>query len=162
MSGLRLARTPGIQLLDLDTEQHAISAVTTEEAAKTISILRKTMGPKGLIRVVHLWQHTNGGNNKIIRLRWNGIAGTMFCEATVTTLNSSRFEHMIANNNSVSAQKGSSRLTGGGGWGGVAVGLATAAVNTDDNDVDIVLSGQKASAGDLLALEYCTVELLRP
>ncbi len=130
----------------------SVGAVVTETALATITIPANALGPNGFVTVLNSWTVTNNANNKDLRVRLGGIAGTQVAGQTVTTNVAMGRQTTILNANSTSAQKAFAPpfLPAG-------LGLATAALVTTTIDTtaawDIVLSGQKASAGDTLTLE---------
>ena len=130
----------------------SVGAVITEAALATITVPGGAMGPNGWIVVQVNFSCNNNANNKIMRLRVGGAAGTLFFETTQTTnIFVSRLVHII-NNNSQSAQKTSSAFGNVQGYGAGASAPPTATVSTA-SDWDIVIAGQKAVAGDTLTLD---------
>lgn len=136
----------------------SMGANTSEGALATIAIPAGAMGLNGILRVTTLWAYTNSGNNKIMRIRLGGISGTAFLELTITTQASTTNIKMIANRGSASSQVTFNSQSGG-------TGNTTGAVTTGTVDTsvaqDLVITGQKASAGETLTLESYIVELIR-
>lgn len=131
----------------------SVSAVTTEEALATITIPGGAMGPNGWVEIYTSFSFTGSTNTKALRIRAGGIAGGAFFDITLSTatqVNSARLTQII-NNNSQSSQKGFS-VTGGTGTGVGTAALPTTSVNTASN-WDLVITGQKGSAGETLTLE---------
>jgi hypothetical protein len=132
---------------------------TAEVALATISIPAGAMGANGSIEVDTVFSYTNNANLKTLRVRFGGVSGTEYLVNNVTTTVSARDSRLIANRNSASSQVGGYSVgILSGGWGGNGNAAITSAVNTA-NAVDLVISGQLASAGDTVTLEGYTVTL---
>lgn len=127
-------------------------AVTTEEVLATITVPAGAIGPNGQLQIHTVWTMTNGANNKITRARLGGIAGTAYLSLTHTTI-ATFFRSIFVNNvNSASSQK-STWIAGSAASNGTsASALTTSAVDTSAA-FDIVLTGQKAVAGEVITLE---------
>lgn len=135
-------------------------ADTSENILATISVPAGAMGANGALRIYTLWSYTNTADDKICRVRLGGIGGTAFVEQTATTTLTFGKTVVIQNRNSESSQITYPSVTGAGqGASGVAV--TTGTINTA-NAQDIVLTGQKETAGDTLTLEAYVIELLVP
>lgn len=131
---------------------------TNETALATITIPAGAMGLNGGVQVYSTHSFTNSGNNKIMRLRLNGIAGTQFFVSTQTTQATLSDMRRIRNRNSASSQVGSFAASNVVGLGQTTNAVATGAINTAAA-VDLVLSGQLASAGETITLENYEVWL---
>jgi hypothetical protein len=131
---------------------------TSETTLATVTVPAGAMGANGRIRVTTLWSVTNSANNKTLRVRFGGAAGTAFTNATITTQATHRHQTEWSNRNSASSQAGGP-AAGTGGFGSATGALVTAAQNTA-NAVDIVISGQLANSGETVTLESYLVELL--
>lgn len=137
----------------------SVGAVTTEATLATITIPAGAVGPNGWVEVVHSVTVTNGANNKTHRVRVGGIAGTALCDATLTTSNGNTRLTIIANRNSASSQVALAPSgNNSGGFGQFTSGYPTATVNTA-SAWDLVITGQKAVAGDTITLEAYTVRV---
>jgi hypothetical protein len=132
---------------------------TSETALATVQVPANMMGANGILRVTTLWTITNSGNNKTLRARLGGIAGTAFLGATFTTSASVHDQRLIRNRNAANSQVGFAAINGTGGWGVSSGAVATGAVDTAANQ-DLVITGQLASAGETITLEAYLVELL--
>jgi hypothetical protein len=134
----------------------ANTAVTTEEILATITVPANEMGPNGVIEIWAAWSNNNNGNSKTFRIRVGGIGGTaIFNTSNTTNITLMRPTHWM-NVNSASSQRTSSALGQGGGTGASGGALITTAVATTAA-VDIVITGQKAVAGDTLSLDFYQV-----
>ncbi len=58
---------------------------TNETALVNIPITGGTMGPNGFIRITTLWNVTSSANNKSLRVRFGGLAGTAYAALVLTT-----------------------------------------------------------------------------
>lgn len=135
-------------------------AVTTEVTLATITIPANAMGANGCIEIWTGFTVTNNANNKTIRIRVGGAAGTAIFDSTDTTFASNSRPTLWMNANSTSSQRtmGSSGQGGGVGWsGGSAV---TSSVDTTAS-FDIVITGQKANSADTLTLHFYRVTLYK-
>src|SRR5574340_56083 len=136
------------------------AADTSELALASVTIPGYAMGTEGRIRVTSTWTVTSSANNKTLRVRLGGIAGTRFFETALTTSVSARYVTEFANRGQTNSQ------VGGTAQGNSSFGAVSAAVMTDTTDTTadkaLVISGQKASAGETLKLESYMVELLVP
>jgi hypothetical protein len=128
---------------------------TNETILATIIIPANALGPNGFIRVRAYWSMTNSANNKTMRHRFNGIAGTLFNLATLTTSATLQQLGMAANRNAANSQI----LTPSTGtFGASSATVPTAAVDTTAA-VDYVLTAQLANSGETITLEAYIAEL---
>jgi hypothetical protein len=137
--------------------QVALTGSTAETVAATVSFPAGTIGANGMIRWQYVWSNNNSGNNKTMRARLGGLAGTVLATTiSTTTLTYSEFR-LMGNVNNVASQK----LFGGsfGGVGQSGAALTTAAINTNAATT-LVFTAQLANSGDNLNLELYSVELL--
>lgn len=130
---------------------------TNETILATITVPANAMGPNGRVIVTYIGSVTNNGNNKIFRIRFGGIGGTVFDQVTLTTSPSVRVQKEIINRNSAMSQVGMVATIGGFGSSGTAI--TTGSVDTTDA-VDIVITGQLANGTDTIALEAYRVEVV--
>lgn len=133
------------------------AADTNENTLATVTIPAGAMGANGRLRITTLWSITSSGNNKTLRIRLGGIAGTAFFSIALTTSASSADQREICNRSAQNSQIGKS--TGSTPWGGTANAVTSGAIDTSAA-VDLVITGQKAAAGETLTLESYLVELL--
>lgn len=132
------------------------SALTTEQTYVTVTVPAGAMGANGLLRITTVWTYTNSANNKTMRVRFGGTSGTQYTSATSTTTASLRTQCQIGNRNATNSQVGGSIVSAG--FGTSTGANQTSAVDTAAS-VDLVISGQTASAGETLTLESYMVEL---
>jgi len=132
------------------------AALTTEQTYVTVAVPAGAMGANGLLRITTVWTYTNSANNKTMRVRFGGTSGTQYTSATSTTTASLRTQCQIGNRNATNSQVGGSIVSAG--FGTSTGANQTSAVDTAAS-VDLVISGQTASAGETLTLESYMVEL---
>lgn len=130
---------------------------TSENTLASITIPGGTMGANGRIRLTTLWSTTNSANAKTLRARLGGLAGTVVFSTAVTTNQSYRDMREIGNRNSESSQVAPAGASGG--FGASASAIVTSAINTAA-DVSLVITGQKATAAEILVLETYHVEVV--
>lgn len=130
----------------------SVGAVTTEAVLATISFAGGELGPNGYIQVIPHFSCTNNANVKTGFVRLGGAAGTQYMSTTLTSLAGVVRYVSIFNNNSQSAQKSPSPAGQGVGFGTFSSVGVTSTVNTA-SAWDLVISAQKANAGDTLKLE---------
>lgn len=138
------------------------AADTNENALATIAVPAGAMGVNGILRVSACWTYTNSANIKTLRGRLSGIGGTAFFAVTgLTTEVSVDTYFQIANRNSASSQRSMGHAPKGNNAMQYNGGTLTGAVDTTAATT-LVLTGQKASAGETLTLESYLVELILP
>lgn len=148
----------GFAMIARSAVASSVTGTTTETTLATITIPAGVMGTNGQLWIMTLWSNTSNANNKTLRVRFSGIAGTQYLLSTATTGVGSQIPLFIRNRNSASSQIGgnSSSAT----FGHTASAAVTSAVDTS-LATTLVISGQLANAGDTLTLESYTVELKR-
>lgn len=149
---------PGIRRLAHSVATVSVGASTNEEALATVTVPGGLLGPNGGLQIWTLWSYTNSANNKVCRVRAGGLAGTQFRAVVQTTTASLHDLCLIRNQNSQSVQVGWISASAGG-VGAHANALVTAAIDTSA-DWDLVLTGQKANAGETLTLQAWEAFLL--
>lgn len=133
------------------------TATTNEEALATITL--PPLSANAIIRINTSWICTNGANSKTFRIRLGGLGGTAFMSITSTTIDMAILSRIIQNQNATNSQKSNAWLTATGSeqTGGSVVPV-TGAIDTSVS-TSLVITGQKASAGDILTLSSYSVEL---
>ena len=134
------------------------TAVTTEETLATIAVPANALGPNGRLRITTLWTMTNSANAKTPRVRFSGAAGTQYANFALTTSAGYHDQIVIANRNATNSQVGPSSVINGH-FGNGSGAPTTSAVDTTAA-TSVVISGQKALAGEVLTLESYLVELM--
>lgn len=135
------------------------AADTNENTLATITVPANTLGANGAIRVTVFWSVNNNGNVKTGRVRFSGAAGTVYATHTLTSSTGGMLIATIQNANATNAQVGASvGHSFGGGFGGG--GGATSAVDTTASTT-VVITGQKATAGDTFTMTGYLAEVIR-
>lgn len=130
---------------------------TTEDVLATITVPAKSMGPNGSLRISTQWTVTNSGNAKTPRIRFSGAAGTTYWTFTAGAIATVVDQRYIHNAGAANAQVGAP--SNAFSFAGTTAAKVTSAVDTDAADTTVVISGQKASAGETLTLDRYVVEL---
>lgn len=136
----------------------AAPANTSENILQTVTLPGGTMGANGRLFIVTHWNQTNNANVKTARVRLGGIGGTAFADVPITSSTNSHLLTEIWNQNSASSQRGGVPAANSAPFGTYGSASVTAAVNTASS-VDLVITGQKATAGDTLELLFHSVLL---
>lgn len=124
-------------------------ATVNENALATITLPANTLGANGSVEILATWAMTNSANNKTTRVRFSGPAGTEFQNRIITTQASSQQLTSISNAGATNSQRGMG--VGSTGIGETTNPVVVGAIDTTA-DTTIVLSGQKALAGETLTL----------
>lgn len=138
----------------------SITGTLTETALGTITVPASTIGVNGQIRVSAYWSCTNSANNKTMRVRLGGIAGSVCFSTVQTTGNLVKAEIVIANRNSASSQlltATAARPTDGL----VTTTMPTPIAVDTGASQDLVISGQLANTGEIITLEGYNVEYVK-
>lgn len=131
-------------------------ADTSEDTLATITV--PAMSINGILRIFTLWSMTGSTNNKIPRVK---LGGTAFFASTVATgtVVGLMDERWIMNRGATNSQVGFQSGT---------LGQATSAAANTTGAIDtsvpttLLITGQKASAGETLTLDAYLVELITP
>lgn len=127
---------------------------TTETVLATITVPANRMGKNGRLKITAHWSYSNNANNKITRVRFDGL---QMVAATNTTTAQQRTQIEICNRNSLSAQIVS--IPGlAAGFGTTATAVLTQTVDTSA-DRNITLTAQLADGADSVTLESYSVEI---
>ena len=131
----------------------AVGAVTTEATLATINFAGGEVGPNGVVYVEMYFTSNNNANSKVGRTRVGGAAGSIFKEIDLVSGVYGSTMTPVLNANSASSQKGAGSAFNVVSYMALgSVAPPTAAVNTA-SAWSIVITGQKAVAGDTLQLE---------
>jgi hypothetical protein len=159
ITGGSISGVSGVTLV-LASSYTAVSgaADTNENILATITIPANTLRAGDSLRVTPSWTVTNNANVKTARVRFSGIGGTIYMTQSLANQTSGASMTVIG------IRTTSSQL---GGWAAAAIvpsvsgsGLPTSAADTTAATT-IVITAQKATAGDTMTLEGYTVELVR-
>lgn len=137
-------------------------ADTSEDTLATITIPANALGANGSIRLHAQFSMTSSANNKTMRVRFSGGSGTQYLSITQTTISNGLVDLVIANRGATNSQVGTTLFFTGGGALQLNNGSTppTSAVDTTAQTT-IVITGQKASAGETLTLEGYIAEMIR-
>lgn len=138
----------------------SVTGTTNETVLATIKIPGGAMGANGVMRIITLWTVTNSANNKQLRVRLGGDAGTPFLSLGVTTVAAAQELTLIRNRNSAASQVGFA-ATPASSYGTSTSANTTATVDTAA-DTSLVITGQLTNTGETITLEAYTVEILNP
>jgi hypothetical protein len=135
-----------------------LTGTLTETVLATVTVPGGAMGTNGGVLIYSTWTVTNNANNKQVRIRFGGTAGTQHLTQIVTTAATLGDVRRIRNRGAANSQVGSfsSSQTGLGTSAGAVV------TSTVDTSVaaDLVFSGQLANVADSVVLENYEVWLL--
>lgn len=136
-----------------------VTGTTSETTLGSVIIPGGSMGANGIIRATVLFSYTASSNNKTLRVRLGGLAGTAFHQIVPTTSSFHQAVIMIRNRNSITSQVSAPALNNTSFT--VASGtLATGSINTADNQT-LVITGQLANTSETITLETFSVEILK-
>jgi hypothetical protein len=136
-------------------------ADATEDQLASVTVPAYLLGLNAILRITTNWSFTNNANNKTLRVRFGGAAGTAYLQIAETTTQYVRAETTIGNAGATNSQRGQSIFfrQAAGTFAFQSATQITSAVDTTANQT-VYISGQKATAGDALTLESYSVELL--
>lgn len=139
----------------------AVAVSHTGDASETTlaTVALPALSANALLRISTLWTITNSANNKTMRARLNGLAGSVVAQRVATTSASWAHQFLIANRNSASSQIATS-LGMAAGLGVDGAAHVTAAIDTSSAK-DLVFTAQLANIGETITLEAYAVEILR-
>jgi len=120
-----------------DTNEHTVASYTLPGG---------TMGANDSLEIITLWNYTNSGNNKTLRVNFGG---TDYLSVGVTTSAYTRIATRITNDGSVSSQVGHA-ANSANGWGAASSGV-TSSVNTAA-DVTVSFTGTLATGTETIDL----------
>lgn len=137
-------------------------ADTTEDILATVNIPAGVMGLNGILRVSTRWSFTGSVNAKTSRVRLGGIGGTLYQgAANGATDIAAMYQMTIQNRNAANSQIGHINAAGASGFGPSTGAHQTGAIDTSLAQT-VVITGQKASAGETMTLETYFIELILP
>jgi hypothetical protein len=144
-------------VLAVQGNQVACASTATDEVLFTYTLPAGTLGPNGGIEILPIWSMTSSANNKIIKVNFGAFVAY---NITRTASVYERLYIVVINRGSTSSQ-----IAPGNGTGATFVvssggPVQTGTVDTTQN-VIITVTGNRANAGDTLALESCVLKLLR-
>lgn len=127
-------------------------ADTTEDTLATIAVPANSLLANGCLDVDLLWTVTASTNNKTLKIYLGTTGTTAYASPVVSAVGVAAVRTMthICNANATNAQVGG-MSTGGFGTTGTVAPLTTGAVDTTSS-ANLIITGQKASAGEVLTL----------
>jgi hypothetical protein len=129
------------------------AADVNENTLATIILPAGTMGANGILKIETFWDVNNNANAKTPRIKFGGT--TILTGALAST----SFFHdvRVIFNTTASAQR-TFGFGGTGGWHTGGTSSSTMAVNTA-SDVTILMTVQKATAGDTMTLTAYSIDV---
>lgn len=129
---------------------------TAETIVLTVNI--PPLGIKSYLDISSLWSMPNNANNKIVRVRLGGIAGTVLMQWTAQSgiASVTDIHRIVANRGATNSQVCTNALVFGATSSGVP---NTTSIETNAGTT-LVFTVQNASAGDTTNLEYAVVNLV--
>lgn len=124
-----------------------------ETVLATVTVPANSMGANGWLRISCSWSHAASAAQKIMRLRFGGIAGTVYATTSNTgSVTSSRMICDIQNRNATNSQVGAP------GTGNIPITWPSSTVDTTV-DTTIVFAADLNGAAPPITLERYSVEL---
>lgn len=133
-----------------------ISLVTTEIPIHTATI--PVLTANAFLDLDTNFAYTSSGNNKISRIRFGGVAGTLYHNLTVTTTLLNRALLFIQNRNDIASQIGAANATTTTGLSNGGAANTTSTIDTSAATT-IVYSGVPAVANEIIALDRAIIKL---
>lgn len=135
-------------------------ADTSEDTLYTCTVPANAIGPNGSLRVSLTWTRAGAGGNNTMRARFSGGAGTVFMGRVLGgTYNGFNQVALLSNRNATNSQISSQDNNSDSYVSSTGVTNATSAVDTTASTT-VVITCQKASAGDTCTLLRVLIELL--
>lgn len=132
-----------------------VGAVTTETTLATITVPANRMGINGRVRVRGQFVLNSSADAKTVRVKFGGTTMQTVAKTTETLL---EIDCIVYNSNNASAQSVIAKSLTGGGTSTLT--QTTAAIATT-SDVTVLITGQKAVAGDTLQMIHYSAELVK-
>lgn len=133
----------------------------TESTLVTVTVPANAIGANGMVRVTALFSMTSSANTKTMRVRWNGLSGSVAVSSGLTTNATWRTQAEIHNRNATNSQIMGPNNTNAA-FNASSTAATTASVDTTAA-VDIVFTAVWAGAtsGESITLESYVVEVFR-
>ncbi len=142
--------TRPIEVLSSSAVAISCAGMAVDEILASFLIATGTLGVNSILQIEPLWTFSSSANNKILKVK---IGGATVYSATRTTTVKEGPLVVLANRNSLASQfqpYDNNYVTGGSGV------PATYAIDFSVNQT-VQITGQRASSGDALTLEYFRV-----
>jgi hypothetical protein len=134
-------------------------ADTNENVLATISVPAGALATHGAIRLYFSFGVTSSANAKTFRIRFSGAAGTVLASFSPINATNGRFDFTMANAGATGAQVSN-------GYGSTTAGTqffsSTAATVDSTAATTLIISIQKATAGETVTLNGYIAELVKP
>lgn len=148
----------GIQVLCKSAVAVSAPADTSEDTLATCTVPANAMGANGALRISAQFSVNNTANAKNTRVRFSAIGGTIYGGTNIANQTGMVTWIEIRNRNATNSQVGYSRYDVYAG-AGILTSSLTSAVDTTAA-TSIVITCQKATAGETCTLESFLVELM--
>ena len=159
-AGLSITSQP-VYVLGASAVAVSAPADTSEDILATINVPAGAMGLSGQVRLRGLVTVNSNANAKTVQVRLGGIAGTVYLSKNAASVTTYPFEIMLANRGVANSQTSYQDVTGLAFNSLSGNAKVTSAIDTTVAQT-IVITGQKAVAGDTITLESYLVELIIP
>lgn len=148
----------GVFVLGASAVAVPLTGSTAETTLATVSIPANSMGTNGIVRVTAQYSYTNvAAGNWTPRIKFNGTA--YYDNVNTSAGLSGRFQAQFANRNATNSQVGNA--IGQVNWSSSTTNIVTSAHDTTTS-LNLIFTGQLASASDTMKLESYLVELIVP
>jgi len=159
--GYSSGRSQAFRLLCTSAVAATAPADTEENTLATCTVPANAMGLNGQLHIVTSYSYTNSANDKTVRVRFSGGAGTIFSSDLETTSVSHTYLTMISNRGATNSQVGSVSGAQTNPYAASGGALVTAAVDTTAATT-VVITCQKETGAESCVLEKLSVELIQP
>lgn len=160
-SGTMWVPVSGCVILGMSAVAVSCPVDATEDLLATINVPGGLLGPNGTIRTTLLATVTNSANNKTLRVRYGagsgGLGGTTINSGVVTAVASIYRQFAVSNRGVANSQIGMQNGNVVDSFGSSTNAVTPAAIDSAALS-SVVISGQKATAGETFTLESYLVE----
>lgn len=135
-----------------------VAGDATEANVVAVTIPGGVLGPNGVLRVTALWTYSNSASTKAMRIRFGGLAGSVYQSTTATTAAAVRQTTSVWNTNTQSAQAGLAASVVENT--ATATANVTSAVDTSaDTTVNFTAAWGAAASGENITLRGYLIEV---
>lgn len=147
----------GEQLLGRGGVALSVTGTLAETVLATVTVPAGAMGINGGLHVHSAWSYTNSANNKQLRAKLGGLAGTSHASIPVSTTAGLADMRRVRNRGAANSQVGSAAA----GASAFSLGGSGPTVSAIDTSVaqDVVFTGTLALVGETITLESYEVWL---
>lgn len=160
----RLSDSRPLKMTYYDNNTNTLPATAAETIFASLLIPGGSLGNNDVIEITISGDMTNSINNKTYRVWWNNgptIGGTPFAARAVSNVPSFSGYCKIVMKNSTTSQEVNGPNSNWDATGTSATGSLTATLNINA-DIYIILTGQKANAGETMSLNNYQIKILKP